>query len=183
MKNLKIIKGIGRIGILVVSIITLFNLSSCYEGRPGRDGQAYIALTWLDDEPSYIDPGTSSIPAYFQWGRFYRATPGIYNLYYEGQILSSHGVARYAWEMDYELYEIAGERPYMYIDGEDGPDTYFTLECSPFGPYYIDETDYKSALKSEGYALIETSGDETVLQKESGNYGIRISVRKVNPRN
>jgi hypothetical protein len=183
MKNSKIFRGIGRFGIVALALIALFNLSSCYEGRPGRDGQAYIALTWLDDEPSYIDPGTSSIPAYFQWGRFYRATPGIYNLYYEGQIPVAYGVAHYAWEMDYELYEIAGERPCMYIDGEDGPDTYFTLECSPFGPYYMDETEFKSAVEKEGYALIEASEDEIVLQKESDAYGIRISVRKVNPRN
>ncbi len=178
MKTFKLTQWTMSILVLAGAALYLFSLSSCCEGRDGRDGQAFISLTWVDDEPDYIDAGTSAIPSTFQWGRFYRAYTGYFNLYYEGKVFTGINEARYAWEMDYEVYEIQGERASYCCDGEDGPDTYFTLECSPLGPWYYEDEYYKSTEKENAFKVLSQTDDQVVLQQESGKFGIRVTIRK-----
>lgn len=179
MKYLIKTKAITACFAVLFALMFVLSMSSCEEGRPGRDGRAYVSLTWSGDMPEYVDAGTSSVPPQFQWGRFYRAYPGYFNIFYEGQIFNGYSTSRYAWEMDYELYEIKGEPASYCCDGEDGADTYFTIECSPYGPRYYDEIAYKSAGRNEGYELIRQSDDELILKQEKGKYGIKITIRSV----
>jgi hypothetical protein len=131
-------------GLGILAITLLF--SACERGRDGRDGRAFLALDWQNDEPDYVDAGTASIPRSFQWSKYYNIWPGYYNMYYDGEITTPNGYAEYAWEMDYEVYNLEGERAYYYMDGEDAPDTYFSIACTPYGPEFYDEgSTYKSA--------------------------------------
>ncbi len=49
-----------------ILIFALLVLSSCqkeYFGYDGFDGRAYLALSWSEAEPEYIDVGTNAIPS------------------------------------------------------------------------------------------------------------------------
>ncbi|MBE0641984.1 MAG: hypothetical protein IH599_08110 [Bacteroidales bacterium] len=156
-------------------------LSSCCDdrGRDGRPGRAFLALEWELDMPDYLDAGTPDIPATFEWGRSYRAYPGWYLLYYEGHYWNGSGNVSYAWEMEYEIWEAAGDRGGYNYDGEDGPDTYFTLWLSPTGPYF-DETLAKRTPGTK-YQLSETSEGQIEVLAEGEGYSMRAVFRKLEP--
>ncbi len=166
-------------------IVTALFLSSCNDepwyGRNGQPGYAFLSITWIDVQPDYIDAGTGDIPPVFQYGRYYSAWPGFYTMYYDGRFWNGQANVFYAWEVDYEIWETAGEPGGLYYEGVNGPDNYFTIECSPYGPW-IYGPGYKSAELPDGYELKESSDDKIVITKEAVNFGISLTYRKVVPR-
>lgn len=169
---------------LIILSAGMLLLSSCYEeipwrGSDGRPGTAYLALTWIDDEPSYINAGTASIPGYFYWDEYYRATPGYYTLYYEGDIRMGNNWSSYAWEIEYEIWRMEGEKGDLYYHGRDGEDTYFTLECSPFGPMVYE--DFKNT--AVDYEVLQQSPDEVTILKSKNDFKLKITYRKAEKRN
>lgn len=167
-----------------LALVTLF-LSSCYPepwyGQNGRNGNAFLSLTWVDVKPEYIDAGTGDIPAVFQYGKFYMAWPGFYTMYYDGRFWNGQTNVFYAWEVDYEIWETLGEPGGMYYNGANGPDNYFTVECSPYGPW-VYGPGYKSAELPDGFELKESSDDRIVLEKAGTDFGITLTYRKVDAR-
>lgn len=159
-------------------------LSSCCDdrGRDGRPGRAYLALEWEVDIPDYLDVGTPDIPATFEWGRYYRAYPGWYEVYYEGNYFNGSGNVSYAWEMEYEIWETEGERGGYYSDGEDGPDTFFDLLISPYGPLLDEYVDTKVSPAAD-YKIISQSADSVEVLIEGERHSLHAIYRKVEPRN
>jgi hypothetical protein len=181
---MKALRGPGRISpvkLFYLLLITLL-LGSCYTepwyGLDGRNGRAFLSLTWIDAKPEYLDAGTGDIPPVFEYGRYYRAWPGFYTMYYEGRYWNGQGYPFYAWEVSYEIWEKRGEPGGLYHSGADGPDNYFTIECSPYGPW-IYGPGYKSGKLPEGYQLKESNDETIVIEKEDSHFGITVSYRKV----
>lgn len=165
--------------LFVLAMAALF-LSSCYQepwyGHNGQSGNAFLSLTWVDAKPEYIDAGTGDIPPVFEYGRFYKSWPGYYLMYYEGRYWNGQAQAFYAWEVEYEIWETSGEPGGMYYNGTNGPDNYFTIEMSPYGPW-IYGPGYKTAELPEGYKLVEEDDESIVIEKEDTYFGIRITYR------
>ncbi len=163
-------------------LLMAFFVTSCYVepwyGRDGQPGRAYLSLTWIDTKPEYIDAGTGAIPPVFQYGKYYRAYPGFYTLYYDGHFWNGQAYAFYAWEVDYEIWAVAGEPGGMYHNGANGPDNYFTVECSPFGPW-VYGPGYKDEELPEGYELKENTGERVTIEKKGTDFGITITYKKV----
>ena len=168
------------IAALMFAIGGLF-LTSCETvGYDGLDGRSYLALTYTGDEPDYIDAGTGSIPEYFYWDEYYRARPGFYTMYYDGVFYKGFSLREYAWELDYEIYFLEGEPGGYGYNGSDAPDTYFTIECNPYGPYYYEDS-YKASL-AEGTKVLSESEDKIVVEKTKGQYGMKVTYSKVEKR-
>jgi len=163
------------------ALILVILLASCekepWYGRDGRPGDAYVALTWQVEEPTYIDAGTNAIPPVFYYGEYYRINPGSYSLYYEGDVWTGMSWAFYAWEVDYRISIIPGEPGDWHYNGSNGPDSYFTLEMSPYGPYI--SSNYKSSQLSEKYELISDEGNEVVVKQTRNGMQIEIIYKKV----
>lgn len=169
----------------IVSTLFLFLLialltSSCERGLDGRPGRAFLSLNWELVPPEYLDAGTPDIPPYFHWGEYYRAYPGFYTLYYEGTVKNGPTYVFYAWEIDYEIWEEPGERASYYLDGRDGPDTYFTVVCNPYGPY--SQSCLKSAETDAEMEIVEDNGDEIVVMMEKNEFRMKLTYRKVEPK-
>lgn len=167
----------------LLPVLILLGFASCQKawyGNDGHPGDAFVSLTWQVSEPTYVDVGTAAVPYRFYYGQFYRILPGYYNLYYEGKVFAGMYWANYAWEVMYEIWEIPGERGGWYHHGANGPDNFFTIEMSPYGPYISDH--YKSTELNERYELLEESeGVITVIQKGDG-VSMKVTYTKVNPR-
>jgi hypothetical protein len=167
---------------LIILALAAFILSSCYRepwyGRNGVSGNAFLSLTWVDVKPEYIDAGTGDIPPVFEYGRYYKAWPGYYTLYYEGRFWNGQAHAFYAWEVTYEIWETPGEPGGMYYNGANGVDNYFTIEMSPYGPW-VYGPGYKSSELPEGYKLIKSSDKEITIEKTDACFGITITYRNV----
>ncbi len=173
----------------VILIAALFAFSSCYvdyheddvhhfNGSNGYNGNAYLALTWSDVMPDYLDAGTYDIPGIFEWGAYYHALPGFYWLYYDGCFWNGHYYEDYAWEIEYEIWTYAGESGGYNYHGADGPDTYFTLECNPYGPY-----SYMYSMKlGKNVKLVEKTDEKVVIEKKNKGFGMTITYKKVEPR-
>jgi len=165
-------------------MITLF-ITSCHVepwyGHDGRPGNAFLAISWLDAQPEYIDAGTGDIPPVFEYGRFYHAWPGFYTMYYDGRFWNGQANVFYAWEVDYDIWAVAGEPGGLYYNGADGVDNHFTVECSPFGPW-VYGPGYKSAALPDGYELLEDNDEKIIIQKEGTDFGITLTYKKVAPR-
>jgi hypothetical protein len=166
-------------------MILVLLISGCYKetdwyGQDGRQGDAYLSLSWIDNEPAYIDAGTSSVPAYFYWNEYYRAYPGYYTLYYDGEVWMGNRWAFYAWEVDYEIWRMQGEQGGMNYNGRDGEDTYITLECSPFGPMVYE--DLKSGELMPGIEILQQTEDSISIQIEKEGYALKATYRKVKVR-
>ena len=167
--------------IFVLGII-LLSLSSCQKdfwGYDGFDGRAYLALSWSEAEPEYIEPGSNSIPAFFYWDEYYRTDPGLYTMYYDGYYWD-RGWVEYAWEVDYEIWINYGERGGPFYDGMDGLDNYFVIECNPFGPYVF--MDLKSTTLDPKYEVIESNEDQTTLIMKEKYFSMKLNYRKVEKR-
>lgn len=169
-------KAVILFGLLFVSV------SCCDDrGRDGRPGRAYLALDWEIDIPNYLNTGSPDIPATFEWRRSYRAYPGWYDLYYEGTYFNGSGNVSYAWDMEYEIWETNGERGSYSYDGEDGPDTYFNLLISPYGPLINTYVDQKCAGTNE-IEILSNTGDTIEIMIKGESHNLRAVYRKVEPR-
>lgn len=168
-----------------LALATLF-LSSCYTepwyGHNGQPGNAFLALNWVDARPEYLDAGTGDIPPKFYYGTYYKAWPGFYTLYYDGSFWNGQANVFYAWEVDYEIWETAGEPGSMYYNGANGPDNYFSVECSPYGPW-VYGPGYKTDELTDGFELKEESDEKIIIEKAGADFGITVTYRKVSPRN
>ena len=168
--------------LLLLGIIAL-GLSACrqevviIDGAPGR---AYLAFTWTEHEPEYFDPGTYAIPDVFYWDEYYRISPGLYTMYYDGAYYDRGNLIEYAWELDYEIYITPGERGTPHYIGRDGVDNYFTLECNPYGPWMYQ--DFKSSEITPGLKVKEVSEEKIVIEKEMSNYTLKVTYKKVEKR-
>jgi len=166
---------------LIISIpVMMLLLSSCevnYYGNPGRDGRAFLAATWNYSEPEYLDIGTGAIPRVFEWGRFYPASEGTYTLHYEGHIQNGQQISFYAWDLNYEIWRNPGEPAGSFYDGENGRDNYFTLECSPYGPYIYQDSYKKMEINSK-YSILENSEDKVVVQQKMTYFTMKITYTK-----
>ena len=170
-------------GILLLAVILL--ISSCEEGSYGESGLAFVAFTWVEDEPDYIEIENEFIPAVFYWDWFYRVDPGIYDIYYEGNHSRGGRINPYAWELEYEVWENPGKKgKHPWQTGPDGPDAYFTIELSPFGPevFYEEVSPEKSARPDEGSEIIMNDGDVIIIERHSNNLSLRLTYRRVESR-
>ncbi len=164
----------------LIAVLLILGFTSCQKawyGHDGRSGDAFISLTWQVGEPSFIDVGTGAVPPVFYWGESYEIRPGNYSLYYEGEVWTGSSWANYSWEVMYEIWEEAGERGDWYYNGSDGPDNYFNIECSPYGPYVSNS--YKSSSLNPGYKLISESEDEIIVEQKADAMSIKITYRKL----
>lgn len=168
-------------GVTLVFLASLsLILSSCekpWHGRDGRTGDAFLALTWQVEPPAWIDAGTGAIPPVFNWGAYYRVMPGYYTLYYEGRVWTGSAMAHYAWEVTYEVWVVAGEPGDWYYNGADGPDNYFTIECSPYGPYIWNS--YKSLSTTENTTVVRDTGDEIVILQKGMGMSMKATYRRM----
>ncbi len=158
--------------------------SSCdddWYGSNGRPGNAFVSVAWEVAQPDYLDTGSPDIPAYFQWGRYYHANPGVYFLYYEGHIPNSYGYSVYAWEIEYSIWINQGEPGGYHHHGYDGPDNYFTLLCSPYGPY-IDNY-YKSGNSDQNITMENINEKEIKVTMKGKDFLFEAIYRKAEPRN
>ncbi|MEA3478752.1 MAG: hypothetical protein U9R60_11270 [Bacteroidota bacterium] len=166
---------------LIISIAALLSLTACYKepcrGLDGRPGRAFLAVTWVDAQPDLINSGNSAIPPVFDYGRFYLSYPGLYRFYYEGRIWTGYAYASYAWEIDYEIWFHVGEPGGYGYNGADGPDNYFTMECSPAGPYLYMGAYYKS--DSVALKIIEQSDEGGIMELKGETHTMRMTYRKV----
>lgn len=174
-----------KIKFILAVFILITGLYACVPyGYDGMPGDSYLAVTWYRTQPDYLDVGTSDIPPVFEWGAFYRAWPGYYTMYYEGSYWNGYRYARYAWEMNYEIYRIAGEPGGPNYNGADGPNTYFTLECSPFGPeIYTDTRYYKKGndqIEKPEKEMLTGQTDSVVVVKN--DLKLKLVYKKVEPR-
>jgi hypothetical protein len=180
MRTIKLFSKISKSLFICIPLIVLL-MSSCevnYYGKPGREGRAFLAVTWNYSEPEYLDIGTGAVPRVFEWGRYYPASAGYYTLYYEGHIQNGQQISSYAWEADYEIWRNPGEPAGNYYDGADGRDNYFTLECSPYGPY-IYQDNYKKREINSKYLLLEESEEKIVVLQKSGYFTMKVTYTKV----
>ena len=163
--------------IIVLLILSLTACEKAWHGRDGRPGDAYLALTWYESEPTYIDAGTNAIPPVFYWGDYYKIQPGYYSFYYEGSVWAGMSWAYYGWEVDYEINEIPGEGGDWYYHGADGPDNFFTIECSPYGPYISGA--YKSMAISEKYELLEENESMIKVKQKADGVSMVVTYRRL----
>lgn len=174
-------KSLHKMLSVIVLLTSLFVLSSCEIDifiEDGHPGDAYIALTWSEDEPDYVDAGTYAIPEIFYWNDYYYIRPGVYVLYYDGMYNDGYGYFDYAWEIEYEIYINPGERGSVsYGDGRDGADNYFSLDCNPYGPYVY--LDYKSAPAKQDFSVVDETEDKIVIEKVNTDYTLKATYTKV----
>lgn len=107
--------------------LLLVNCSDEILGKDGEDGAVYISYDWAfpllrlyTDDPAIAFP--------LQRGEYFKAKPGIYNLYY---VTSYDGSA---YNMTYKIYANKGEKAYNEFDGENGSDIYFDITLYHNGP-------------------------------------------------
>ncbi len=180
-------KGEGRVTRssvrILLPVLLILGLASCekaWHGTDGRPGDAYLALTWQVEEPAYIDAGTGAIPPRFYYGQYYKINPGYYTLYYEGDVWTGQYWGTYAWEVTYEIWEVPGERGDWYYNGQNGPDNYFDIEMSPYGPYVY--SSYKSGESVSKYEIIEQSNDVIVIVQKGDGMNLKATFKRVDPR-
>ena len=77
--------------IYLIAIAIIFLQSCVYESHYGVDGEAFLKINWVDDEPSFID-AAGAIPSNFYWNTYYKTFPGFYTVYYEYERSSSMGL-------------------------------------------------------------------------------------------
>ena len=181
-KNYKIAANVFNLFFIIIVPILIFTACDDDEwGEDGFPGRAYMALTWYEVEPAYLDAGNTDIPQTFFWDEYYRITPGIYTLYYEVDVFENGLPATYAFELVYEIWIDPGEPGNLNYDGKNGGDTYFILELTPYGPSVYGEMRYKSISVGEANNLIELNEKKEVIKKVN-NYWIKASYKQVEPR-
>ncbi|HOS84974.1 MAG TPA: hypothetical protein PK199_08670 [Bacteroidales bacterium] len=137
--------------ISILTVLALVIMQSCIieapepdpYGRDGRDGRAFFKMNYGDWEPDYIEPG-GVIPDNFYWDTYYNTSPGFYTVYYEYVEHTHRGTIVYPYEIEIEVFVMAGEQGGYRYDGKDGDDVYFELILFPDGYDYYHDIDYKS---------------------------------------
>jgi hypothetical protein len=169
---------------LLILVAAILLLNSCEKGYDGWPGKAFVGFVWIDDEPAYIEFENDYIPSMFYWDEYYRVAPGLYYVYYEGEHFIGNQLYEYAWELEYEVYELPGERGKPFRkDGADGPDAYFTIECTPYGPeLYFEELYATKSAEIEGKTEVISNGEEIIIEKTDKDFGLRIRYKKTEPR-
>ena len=159
-----------------------FVASSCYieyeepYGYDGRAGDAYLAIDWDYEMPTYLDVGNNDIPHHFDWGRYYIAYPGLYELYYEGEYWDGYAMAWYAYEVKYEIWRNYGSSGGPGYDGNDGADSRFTLVLSPYGCF---KNRWNKSQGETNYEVLSESEDEIVVEQTEEEYSMKITYKKV----
>jgi len=167
----------------VIAVLLILSLAGCQKawyGVEGQPGDAYLSLNWEVAEPSYIDAGTGDIPPVFYWGQNYKTFPGKYYLYYEGRVWTGMAWGTYAWEVEYHIYEVAGEPGGWYYNGQKGPDNFFMITCSPYGPFV--QSTYKDVEIDSKYELLEESDEVITVVQEGDGMELKITYKKVEPK-
>lgn len=159
-----------------IILIVLLGLASCTEEiwimESPQTSNAYIALSWTEDEPDYVDAGTGAIPTIFYWNDYYHIHPGFYTLYYDGLYNDGFDFIEYAWEVDYDIYTNGG--PYY-------DDNYFSIDLNPYGPYV--GLDFKSSPTNQNFKVLEQNEKKIIILKEEKEYSLKVTYRKVEIRN
>ncbi len=166
-------------------LIPLSLLFSCEKGDDPFPGLAFVAVSWTVVQPEYIEMDNPFMPEVFYWDWFYRVDPGVYYVYYEGNHRVGGKINPYAWELEYEIWEYEGKRArYFWQDDENGPDAYFTIVCTPFGPEVFHEKDYPEKTTYADGQVIPVPGteNEIIIEELSHNFGFRLRYRQVIPR-
>lgn len=156
-----------------VAIITLLTFS-CEKYEDGYPGRAYLSISWSNDEPDYIETGNSSFPQSFYYEDYYRSMPGFYTLYYEGYVWNGSSTAKYAWEVDYEIWINPGETAQHDRNGFDGADTYFNIDLSPYGPYTSVSKSLENLINHHVTQL--ENGDYQIIEKRN-EYNLKITYK------
>jgi hypothetical protein len=181
MKFLKDLTNSKNTGILcaglIFAVLSILLFTSCRKGEDGIPGNAYLALQWNVQLPSYLDAGTAAIPPVFEWGRFYPAYPGYFTLYYEGDYYNGTAYNHYSWELNYQIWINPGEEGGFGYDGRNGPDSYLTIIISPFGPF-TDRLNKSLPSGNGNYSVIEESDDLIKVLQENGKYSMMVVYKK-----
>lgn len=138
-----------KIGLL--SVLAIILMQSCIieapapdpYGTDGRDGRAFFKMNYGDFDPDYIETG-GVIPNNFYWDTYYKTNPGYYTVYFEYIENTYRGRIVYPYEIEVEVFVMAGEQGGYRYDGEDGDDVYFELILFPDGYEYYHDIEYKS---------------------------------------
>jgi len=168
----------------IIAVLFMLSLAACekpWHGSNGSPGDAFLSLEWEVEEPEYIDAGTGAVPPVFYWGEFYKIRPGVYDLYYDGRVWTGMAWATYAWEVMYEIWEIPGERGDWYYHGKNGPDNFFTIVCSPYGPMV--DNSYKNSEAIKNFELIRETEDEIVIKQKAQGFEMKLTYTKVESKN
>jgi len=92
-------------------------------GVDGKDGKAYLRITWDWYVDSYSD-NNSDTPYNIYDGTYYETAPGSYSYSYD----CSDGIGNYwSYSGTYTITVDKGEKAGLFADGEDGEDSRFTL--------------------------------------------------------
>ncbi len=171
---------------LASTAIFLSISTSCYVGADGHPGLAYVAFEWEHVKPDYIDCGTPAVPPQFNYGTFYRISPGWYNAYYEGKVWNGQAWMTFSFSMDYEIWINEGQRGGYGYNGKDGMNTYLTFMCSPYGPYLKRNDAYYRTASPDDELAANTKGipeidKDVVREYKEGDYTIRLTYRRVDP--
>lgn len=167
----------------ILSILALVFMQSCIieapepspYGRDGRDGNAFFKMNFGDYEPDYIETG-GVIPANFYWNTYYKTSPGFYTVYYEYIENTYRGKIVYPYEIEVEVFVMAGEQGGYHYDGLDGEDVYFELVLFPDGYEYYHDIDYKSETTTQTKQQIGYN------EIEKNNVKVRTTYYKYPPR-
>ncbi|MCB0762948.1 MAG: hypothetical protein KDC12_15590 [Flavobacteriales bacterium] len=120
----------SRIGLFAVMAFSLL-LASC--GIDGLDGRAFLSINYSGSMPSYYWDSNPSIPYGFTWGHRYITTGGT-SYSYEYTYSDGSG-----WlGTNSVLTPIAGEDGGIFLDGDDGEDSYCDFYCSYYGSWTDD---------------------------------------------
>lgn len=96
-----------------------------------KDGNAYLAITWVNMPQAYTD-NNDSIPSPVYNGQYYRTGTGSYQFQYTAWNGSG-------WMGQYDIYR---DENFLFISGDD---RYFELALYSFGPSFYDWGTYRSS--------------------------------------
>ena len=178
-ESFKLAKLLFRKGYSILILTLIIVVASCTKGLDGRDGRAFLSVSWDVDVPDFIDVGNPHFPPSFYYGEFYRVYPGHYFMYYEGEFWNGYDWVPYAWDVDYEIWENRGEPGGYNYNGRDGLDNYFTLRCTPYGPYTYH---LKSIVDENRERIVTEEDDAIIIKEEMESFTIRVTYKKVEPK-
>jgi len=152
--------------IILLAVIVLF--SACM-GEDGADGDAYLRIYLGYNCYNYWD-NNGGIPYGFYEGQYYDVNPGTYDYEYEDDDFYYSGT--------YVITIEEGEdgEPF-WVDGEDGADSYFTLNC------YSDKTQKGSSANGKLIEKQKSNCESNELVDEfenvirDGNYKMTVSTK------